>query len=136
MTTPYSTDDEYDETDVLPHARVIAAHIHQLDARLLLMALPHIDQIDLFSVRRDFAHWVSGTGRGWSSWQQAWNAWTCAHRGHPGTVQHIPARCPDCRGQRIDRRRGQICVTCLGTGRGRKPVRQIARWIPVPTKEP
>lgn len=115
---------------------MIAAHIHRLDARLLLAALPHIDQVDLFTIRSDFARWVSGSNRDWASWQEAWNGWTRASPQHAGRIVFTPHRCPRCRGRRLDLRRGQVCTDCMGTGKGHRPTIQAARWMPAPVREP
>lgn len=126
-----STSGTPDDNGLL-HPRFIAAQAHRLDARLLLAALPHLDHVDLFTVRSEFSRWAAGTGRGWPSWQDAWNAWASAQRHAPGAVRFTPARCVRCHGRRFDRRTFTACMECHGTGRGRRTTTQTAMWIEPP----
>lgn len=118
-----------DPQALTPH--VLASRIQALDGRSFSAALPHVDLIDLSTIRRLFAQWVAVSRRDWWSWQEAWNHWISATP-HWGTVRYVPARCPGCHGRRFDGRRGWLCHTCLGAGKGRALVTQPARRIPEP----
>ncbi|MDN5895526.1 MAG: hypothetical protein L0H93_16055 [Nocardioides sp.] len=115
------------------HPQLLVAQVHRLDARPLLTALPHVDPIDLPTIRGTFAHWVATSRRGWWSWQEAWNEWT---RVTHGRVRFVPARCGTCHGARFDRRRGRVCHDCMGTGKGRHPVTQTVLPVPQPADPP
>lgn len=120
----------------------VAVAIHVADARVLLASLPRLDNVDLHTIRGDFARWASRTrpaGSGsarsdgtWSSWQEAWNTWTGAAPHTPGRIRYTPHRCARCSGRRVDFRRGTVCGSCLGTGRHRGTATQTALWVPEP----
>lgn len=107
----------------------------QIDGRNLLALLPHVDQADLSEVRRAFASSYQARVGGYTTWQEAWNAWTRASPGRPGEISYTPILCPECRGRHIDRRTWQPCAACFGTGKARRPVRQVALYA-APSETP
>lgn len=119
---------------------------HTIDARTLLAALPNASQPDLFTIRGEFARYLSGAARaGHATWQDAWNAWTGASPVQAGRIAYTTARCTVCHGRRYNLRnvsrnmartgRPDVCAECMGTGRGQRVIRP-ARFIapPKPTE--
>lgn len=121
--------------------------IHYLDARHLLTLLPYLDQSDLHEIRNEFARFVDGAARRspFTSWQEAWNAWTGAHPDRPGQIEYTPARCHTCGGKGWNTRtvsrnlartgHPAICGDCRGSRRGQR-TRQVARYARLPEDRP
>ncbi|WP_347956247.1 hypothetical protein [Gordonia aichiensis] len=68
-------------------------------------ALPQLRPLnldDVREVRSAFAGWLNRQRASYSSWQQAWNAWTRATERHPGRVEFTRTHCPNCHGRRYD----------------------------------
>lgn len=87
--------------------------------RQLAMLLRTSDPDVRTAVLAEFRRWLHPRSEQWATWQGAWNAWTGAAANRAGCVEFRPDRCPQCRGRRIDMRRGAPCLGCRGTGAAR-----------------
>lgn len=86
------------------------------------------------AVLTEFRNWLYSRGDLWATWQAAWNTWTGATPARTGWVDYQPARCAQCRGRRIDLRRGGVCHVCMGSGTARRE-RLAAGYASVPATE-
>jgi|GEM_PF-5169407 len=112
----------------------IALTIHNLPAHVLSAAVRGGRDLDSATVRQEFVSWAVCQRGDFTSWQDAWNTWTGAHRDRPGRIEAY-VLCPDCRGRMFDLRTGvpRPCPTC--TARKRIWVRAVALWQPPPARD-
>lgn len=106
----------------------IAHEIHRLPHHVLAAALPELRPMRCsHEIRTEFARWTLRQPQRFTTWRQAWNAWTRASAHQPGTIT-LTVTCPDCRGRLFSTRYGipSPCTTCCG--RGRTTLRSRALW--------
>lgn len=119
---------------------------HLIDARHLVMLVPHLGQQHFNQVREELAHHIQvSRSRDFDTWQEAWNDWTGARPERPGHIRFRTRRCPACNGRRIDHRHAarnlartgnpMICGECRGTGAGAM-IDNIALHAIVPSADP
>lgn len=123
-----------------PPKRVDPRVAHVIDGRAMLALLPHVDQGDLHTIRREFGYYLNGR-RTHETWQEAWNAWTGATERRGGEIIYTTPRCGTCKGRRYSTRNigrniartgsPMICGECNGSGRGQR-TRQAARFARLP----
>jgi hypothetical protein len=116
----------------------IAWHI---DARHLMMLVPHADPSDLHTLRGEFARAIQALRVPVTTWQEAWNVWTGATSTRPGQVTFTRPRCPVCHGRRFTHRNAARnitrtgspygCAECNVTGRGGRTT-ETARYATAP----
>jgi hypothetical protein len=113
------------------HNKGIAFAIHNLPAHVLSAAVRGDRGLDATTVRQEFVSWVVSQRDEFTSWQEAWNAWTGAHQSHPGRIEAY-ILCQLCRGRMFDIRTGvpRPCPNCVA--RKRVWARATALWQPIP----
>lgn len=102
--------------------------VYQQIYQVLAAALPRLRLFDIDDeLRCSFGLWCVSHRDVFQSWQQAWNAWTGAQRGRPGSVA-LSVRYRECRGQLISLWHviPRCCTSCHG--RRQERIQSAAIW--------
>lgn len=119
---------------------------HNMDSRILLRLLPHVDQSLLYDVRREFALALSSRqGRQVATWQEGWNLFTGATAHRPGFIR-LMTKCKSCSGRGFTHRHVSrnlsrtgnpyACGECGGVPGRRISTLLRAMYAPIPEQTP